>query len=72
MPKIPKGGLVINCKNIEESKKLQKEASTKLGEDYTVIIPELKNPKMKILDMCENLSEDEIIKYIKKTKYLPK
>lgn len=64
--KIPKGGLVINCKNIEESKKLQKEASTKLGEDYTVIIPELKNPKMKILDMCENLSEDDIIKYIKK------
>ncbi len=62
---IPNGGLAINCKNDVESKRLQEEATKQLGDDYTVIIPSTKKPKIKIVGMKKRLSEENLIESIK-------
>lgn len=62
---IPNGGLAINCKNVAESKKLQKEASKQLGDDYTVVIPITRKPKIKVSGMNEKLTDQELSERIK-------
>lgn len=66
---IPNGGLAINCKNSSESIKLQEEASKHLGDDYTVIIPVVKKPKIKLCGMNEMFSADEMCERIKEQNY---
>lgn len=61
-----KGAIVVECKNKEAVEKLRKEAVAKLGEKYDVNIPVSKNPRFKIVNMCDKLSEETIINNIKK------
>lgn len=62
---LPNGGIAINCKSAAESRKLQEEASKQLGDDYTVIIPEIRRPKIVVMGMNEKLSTEEITDFIK-------
>lgn len=62
---IPKGGVVINCNSRADLKIIQSEANKKLGEEYSVIVPTKRNPKIKILNISEKLSENEVIENIK-------
>lgn len=61
-----KGAVVIECKNKEATKQLQKEAIEKLGDDYVVKLPEQRKPKIKIVNMREKLDEDLIVANIKR------
>lgn len=61
-----KGAIILECKNKETSATLKDEVTQKLGEDYSVKALPLKNPRFKIINMSEKLSEDIIIENIKK------
>lgn len=62
---IPKGGVVINCNNRSDVKIIEEEANKKMGEEYSVYVPTKRNPKIKITNICEKLSESEISDNIK-------
>lgn len=62
---IPKGGIEIKCNSNEDRSNIQKKAMEELGEEYNVIIPKLRHPKIKIVNMSEKLTSEEIINNIK-------
>lgn len=61
-----KGAIVVECTDKKASEKLKNEALAKLGDKYEVKIPVPKNPRFKIINMCDKLSEEAIINNIKK------
>lgn len=63
---IKEGGVVIKCKNKEEQEKIKKAAEKKLTKHYQIKAPELKNPCIKITDIEDKLTADELINCIKK------
>lgn len=62
---IPKGGVVINCNNQSDVKIIEDEVNKKMGEEYSVYVPTKRNPKIKVTNISENLSEAEISENIK-------
>ena len=66
MKNVKDGGILLKCKTKEEVEKVKKAAEKKLGKNYQVKIPEQKKPKIKIVDIDEEYSEDELINAIKK------
>lgn len=66
MKNVKDGGILLKCKTKEEVEKIKKAAEKKLGKNYQVKIPEQKKPSIKIVDIDEEYSEDELISAIKK------
>lgn len=60
------GGVLIKCQNKIEQEKIQKIAEKKLSRQYQVKAPELKNPCIKIVDITENVTQEELINCIQK------
>lgn len=58
---ISKGGVLISCKTENDTKNVQKEMSDKLGDEYIVVIPKKRKPKIKITSLCERMEKSEII-----------
>lgn len=63
---IKEGGVVIKCKSKEEQEIIKKAAEKKLNKNYEIKAPNLKNPCIKVVDIDDNLSGDELLKLIKK------
>ena len=55
------GKVVISCKDIENSTKLQQAALTKLDRNYDVKIPKQLLPKIKIIDIKDDISADKFV-----------
>lgn len=62
----PKGGLAVVCENQSESDKLEKIAIDKLGENYIIEPQKDQFVMLKIIDIGEELSEEEMISALKK------
>lgn len=62
----PKGGLAVVCESQIESEKLEKIAIDKLGEKYVIEPQKEQCVLLKITDIAEELSEDELISAMKK------
>lgn len=60
MKKLRDGGIAISCNSKKEVTVLQKEVKNKLGKGYNTKIPELLNPRIKIVGLSGELSEEEI------------
>lgn len=68
---LPNGGIEIRCKNNIEQSKLHKKSIEELGEDYNVIIPKLRNPKVRVTNLSVKRSDTDIVKCIKnQNKYM--
>ncbi|KAK9745555.1 hypothetical protein QE152_g6830 [Popillia japonica] len=63
---IKDGGVIIKCRNKEDSSKIKDAAEKKLKKKYDIKVPRLLNPCIKILDIEENMEENELIACIKK------
>lgn len=64
--KFPKGGIAIECKNVKDSSEVAKIVNEKMSDKYEVSMPELRNPRARIMGMDNELSEDELVKVIKR------
>lgn len=69
---MPNGGVKIHCKSGKELSKLHEDTVKELSEDYTIIIPTMRNPKIRVVNMCEKRSEMNIIDCIRKQNELIK
>lgn len=69
---LPNGGVKIQCKSGSELLKLHEDAVKELSEDYTIIMPKMRNPKIRVTNMSEKYSEMNIIECMKKQNELIK
>lgn len=60
------GGILLKCKTKEEVEKVKKAAEKRLGKNYEIKIPDQKKPNVKIVDIDDEYSEDELLNTIKK------
>lgn len=58
------GGVAIACNSKEEVNKLKEVVNEKLGSDYTIKIPNLRNPMIKIVGLSKSYEKETLLKYI--------
>lgn len=63
---VREGGVVLCCKNATETMKVKQVVRDKLGENYEVILPEVKHPRLRITNIDSEIHDNEIIKELKK------
>lgn len=59
------GAIVINCPSQSESMKVKQIVQDKVGEKYTVEIPKAKRPRLKILNLTDEMTKEEIVENLK-------
>lgn len=60
------GGVVLRCENSTETMKVKQLVDSKLGDDYEVILPKIKLPRLKVCNIDNDLPNDAIINELKK------
>lgn len=60
------GSVVLRCENANETIKVQQLVKNKLGDNYDVILPKVKNPRVKISNVDPELKKELIISELKK------
>lgn len=61
---IKDGGIKIICNSKEEIQTIQKEAQNNLGNNYSLVVSEKRNPRIKIVGIEDEMSEEELVKSI--------
>lgn len=60
------GKVVVECTSKQDEEQIRNLTETALGEEYEVKIPKQLKPRIKIVGLTENLSEEEVLNYITK------
>lgn len=55
------GSIVIECEGNDKIEQLRNNAEKKLGPDYEITAPAGRCPKVKLIGICDEMSEDEIL-----------
>lgn len=55
------GGIVLQCRNEYETAELLKDAESKLGGDYDITSKSGRCPKVKIIGLTEEMSDEDLI-----------
>lgn len=63
---VSNGGILLGCKTTEDSEKFMKLAKEKLSGDYNIRESPGIHPRIRVSGICDNLSEDSLLKLIKK------
>lgn len=62
---MPAGAIAVECANRNVSEVLKTVAVEKMGDGYVVEIPKLKYPCIKLIDMTDKYSEEELVMKLK-------
>lgn len=65
LKKLPNGCLAIECTDVIESERVKKLICERMSDKYEVLTPELKRPRIKILNVTDELSNVELIDTLK-------
>lgn len=65
LKKMPKGGILIECVDLSEKREVEKIMTEKMSDNYEVVVPNLTNPRVKIVGINEEMEESELIKALK-------
>lgn len=60
------GGVVLRCANASETLKAKQIVNYKLGSNYEVIVPKIKQPRIRITNISTDIPNDSIIDELKK------
>lgn len=63
---VREGGIVLQCANANETMKVKQIISEKLGDNYEVILPKVKCPRVRISNIDDKIPKDKIIDELKK------
>lgn len=58
---VSKGGVIIECGTKDDIADLKTDAENKLGDNYDVLIPEKKLPKLRVFGISDKMTADEIL-----------
>lgn len=59
------GGIVLRCENSTETMKAKQIINEKLGDDYEVILPKIKNPRLRVTNLPIEIPEENITSELK-------
>lgn len=62
---VRKGAVVFKCKDSADANKLKLNLQHQLRQNYSAPIPNKKNPRVKVVDIEKEYTEDELIRVIK-------
>lgn len=65
LKKVRDGGILINCQSQAETMKLKQLVMEKIGDKYEVEIPTSRKPRLKIIDVFDEMTNEEVIENIK-------
>lgn len=60
------GGVVLRCVDAKETMKVKQLVSEKLGDGYEVILPKIKNPRLRVTNIAPDIKKESIIDELKK------
>lgn len=60
------GGVEIRCKNNEDVTQVHEKAMKEMADAYTVVIRRIRNPRVRVTNMSQKLSGEEIIESLKR------
>lgn len=63
---IRNGAVVLSCDDVNETVKVKQAIEQKLGANYDINLPVIKKPRLRITNIDENISNDQIIDELKK------
>lgn len=63
---VKEGGVVIKCNSKEEINRVKTVVEKKLGKNYKINTPDLKNPHIKIVDIDSEMKDEELLDNIKR------
>lgn len=59
------GGVIIECQDKESQELLKNSALKKLSENYNINLPTLRNPRFKVINICDKTPDETVILNIK-------
>lgn len=59
------GGIVLQCRNANETMKVKQIVKDKLGDEYDVTLPAVKHPRLRITNVDTQIPDDSIINELK-------
>lgn len=62
---IREGGVVLRCNNKNETMKVKEMVRGSLGDEYEVVLPAIKNPRVRITNVCTSIEDNDIINALK-------
>lgn len=62
---IREGGVVLRCNNKNDTMKVKEMVRESLGDEYEVILPAIKNPRVRITNVCTNIPDEQIVNELK-------
>lgn len=60
------GGIVLRCESTTETMKVKQIVNEKLGENYEVLLPKIKKPRVRISNVDADIAKDSVIDELKK------
>lgn len=63
---IHNGGLLLHCDNPRETVKVQQIIKEKCGDEYEIILPKMKKPRLRITNIDDELPTDSIVNELKR------
>lgn len=58
---IRNGGVVLRCENASETMKVKQIVDEKLGQEYDVVLPKIKSPRLRVTNIDTEIPKDEIL-----------
>lgn len=62
---VREGGIVLRCENVNETMKVKQIINEKLGENYEVVLPKVKCPRLRISNIDDSTPNESIIAELK-------
>lgn len=59
------GGIILSCENAGETMKMKQLVESNFGDNYTVSLPEMKNPRLRIANIDSNINRVDILDVLK-------
>lgn len=60
------GGIVLRCNDVSETMKVRQAVNKQMSEKYDVILPEVKQPRIRITNIDIEIANEEIVNELKK------
>lgn len=63
---VREGGIVLRCANATETMKVKSLVNEKLGDEYEIVLPKIKNPRLRVTNIPTNITKESIIDELKR------
>lgn len=63
---VKEGGIVLRCADATETMKVKSLVNEKLGDDYEIVLPKIKKPRLRVTNIPTDIANESVIDELKK------